>query len=465
MKRSKRRHLQSAIPMAAAIEICEARQLLSGTDIVSIGTQVTVGEVGSVSANLIYKQDAFLAGNKTPISLMISVNLSSGQTGSTHNGPLYVNPIFDPGDFSYWVDDITSGENRVASGTFRQMSTGTADISWLIEGHQYRIFARSLQRWSPPAYFGYMSETTLRPLRDSTTLEGAGLSVILPSASVYRTDSEVISFDALQRVTSYTIRITDRQNSRVVYTFTHDTFSRVSLSDELASVTIPPGSYSAQIRSTIYTATQVDSTNPLFGTTGTTTETDWSAPMNFTIAAPAVQITAGTGGTVDATPVIEWTAVPNASSYGIWISRAGSTAPVYWKAGIKTLQHELSRALPIGEYQLWVRAKLYGGGVSMWGQATTLTIGPRPVVTAMTSQTLNWNPVIGATRYEVWIEYLGRASPATKKVVNRSNLTETSFAIPQNLPAGQYRYWIRAFRDEGTAADRSAWSALHSFTV
>ena len=270
--------------------------------------------------------------------------------------------------------------------------------------------------WTPPTYFGFQSIAHLRPLRDATSLQDAGFETVIPAVSTFASasDWDLPVFVDLQRVTSYTIQITNRQSGQVVYSLIHDVNSSVTLSDELEGVTIPPGSYSAQIRSTTYTATQVDSTNPTSGTTGITTETDWSVPVNFTIAAPAIQITAGIGETVDATPVIEWAAVPNAQSYGIWIGRPGSNQPVYWAAGIRTLQHEVSRALPIGEYELWVRAKLYGGGATIWGAATKLTIGPGPVVSNMTPQTLNWNAAIGATRYEVWVDYLGGSSPATK---------------------------------------------------
>ena len=457
MTRSKRRRLRSVIPVAAAIEICEPRQLLSGTDTLTIlGRQAPVGDVKFVGVNLFYDEDAFLVGDTNSFLLQISVGLTydSGSPRLSNN----------PGYMQYWIDDMTSGQNRVASGEFSELSGSVTDMSWLIEGHQYRIFARSTQRWSLPAYFGYIS-TSLRPLRDATTLSGAGFSVILPLKSTYDTNSDISRFGVLKGIRNYTIQITDRQTNRVVYSLTRGVNESVSLSDQLAGLVIPPGSYAAQIRSTIYTATEKNAQNSSSLAPGTTTETDWSDPINFVIGVPPVQITTGAGKTVDATPSIGWNPVPNAMSYEVWIGRAGSNQPVYWKPGITTIQHDVASALPIGEYQLWVRAKLYGGSMSLWGTARNLTIGARPVVASMTPRTLNWHYSVGATRYEVWIDYLGGASPARPKIVHETNVAGSPFTLPRNLPTGEFRYWIRAIRNEGDTVYRSAWSLPHSFNL
>lgn len=72
---------------------------------------------------------------------------------------------------------------------------------------------------------------------------------------------------------------------------------------------------------------------------------------------------------------------------------------------------------------------------------------------------LTWQPVAGATRYEVWFS---RIFPNASRIYLDSNVTTTSWLPPANLDPGQFRYWVRAFNAADVA---SPWSAAKNFQV
>ncbi|MCA9050831.1 MAG: hypothetical protein KDA89_18965, partial [Planctomycetaceae bacterium] len=76
-----------------------------------------------------------------------------------------------------------------------------------------------------------------------------------------------------------------------------------------------------------------------------------------------------------------------------------------------------------------------------------------------TQPTITWQPVTGAVRYEVWFS---RIAPAEARVYSFTNLTTTSWTVPEALPPALYRFWMRGFDAAGTAGE---WSAPQSFEV
>jgi len=83
-----------------------------------------------------------------------------------------------------------------------------------------------------------------------------------------------------------------------------------------------------------------------------------------------------------------------------------------------------------------------------------------PIGSALAAKpTLSWQPVPGATRYEIWFS---RTFPYVARVYLASNVTTTSWSPPAAQGAGLYRYWVRAF---DAANHSSLWSAPKSFQV
>ena len=73
--------------------------------------------------------------------------------------------------------------------------------------------------------------------------------------------------------------------------------------------------------------------------------------------------------------------------------------------------------------------------------------------------TLSWQPVAGATHYEIWFS---RTFPIAQRIYLDSNVTTTSWTPPIDLESGFFRYWVRAL---DAAGHSSTWSAANSFQV
>lgn len=70
---------------------------------------------------------------------------------------------------------------------------------------------------------------------------------------------------------------------------------------------------------------------------------------------------------------------------------------------------------------------------------------------------IRWQPVAGATRYELVI-----ATSSMAPVITQSQLTDTQYQPDANLAPGNYRVWLKAFDDRGKETLRSG---IFSFTV
>ena len=86
-----------------------------------------------------------------------------------------------------------------------------------------------------------------------------------------------------------------------------------------------------------------------------------------------------------------------------------------------------------------------------------VAIPPSPLTTGLQ---LEWSPVQGADRYIIQVDNL---TTGETRVIRQDDLTDSSFLYTGSLPAGQYRFWVRAIRN----ADPSEgfWSVAVDFTV
>ena len=86
----------------------------------------------------------------------------------------------------------------------------------------------------------------------------------------------------------------------------------------------------------------------------------------------------------------------------------------------------------------------------------TLQIGVAPVV-QVTGRTISWQPVNGATRYELWVNRIDADNNATLgRVMHDDQMLATSATLPSD--AGTYRIWVRAIRNEAGETYISNWS-------
>jgi len=422
-----------------------------------------------LGVGILYDESQFAAGERQATGLIFGFEFGSGQYRTDGNSQIGF-PAFD-----IWIDDLTSGEEEVFRGSFAELGAiGRSELQeWLHDGHDYRIFVRNVQvrgsgppgQWSDGHRFSFLSEARLAPLRDATSFRDAGFRTINPAHALARyfvpIDLGSWQYRDLQGIDQTEIEITNLTSGEVVerLVLTPGQNRGQDLGEFFPDTPTLPGRYAARLRTRVWTA------DPGSVGTGTTAYTAWSAPVNFNIYVPPVQVTGGTGSTIDATPTISWSRVTNAASYEVWIGRPGENQPVYQRTGIRGRTHEVATALPDGDYNVWVRAHLVGVGVSAWGDAASLTIGAPPVLQQTAARTVSWNAVNGATRYEIWVDSLGGASQPGAQVVHETTWRRTTYSLNRSLPAGEYRVWVRAIRTERREVYRSAWSASLTIQV
>ncbi|MFO0977185.1 MAG: ubiquitin-activating E1 FCCH domain-containing protein [Planctomycetaceae bacterium] len=207
---------------------------------------------------------------------------------------------------------------------------------------------------------------------------------------------------------------------------------------------------------------------------------DWSAAYNFEVAT-AVEITRPKGATFQNSQKVTVAVIgtPTSGSYvlefNVW-NAAGNSATTYRTAAIpyavaapaNATAAEI-RSLMNAQVQAAVRA-IPGFGAAV---VTTSGVGPNYAheillkgvtkrVTVDSTETLNpgtisvsttqakgitleWEPVEGATHYEVWVSKRGVANEKTA-LFNVKYLTTTSYELPSLLATDDYVFWVRARR-------------------
>jgi hypothetical protein len=148
--------------------------------------------------------------------------------------------------------------------------------------------------------------------------------------------------------------------------------------------------------------------------------------------------------------VLRWAELTGATAWDIWVDGLSPrVSRLVYQSDITGNSFKLPE-LPIGNYSWWARARNAARHYTPWTARGALTITDR--VTGITSPaaefsselTLNWNPIPGATAYDVWVDDRTRnTSPAHRN----QNVLTNSIRIPALLPAIT-RIWIRA-KDNG----------------
>ena len=165
-------------------------------------------------------------------------------------------------------------------------------------------------------------------------------------------------------------------------------------------------------------------------------------------------------------PTLTWNPLAGAVKYDLWIdNRATGQSQYVREPNLTTTSWTPSLDLPIGLYRAWIRGIDADGVPASWSQAIEFQVSPRAVLTPMvklqpTSRpTIQWNPLAGAVRYDLWIN---NRTTGQIQFVRDENLTTTSWTPSTDLPIGVYRVWIRGIDAAGILA---SWSLAVEFTV
>ncbi|MBC7968332.1 MAG: hypothetical protein H7Z17_20695 [Fuerstia sp.] len=141
----------------------------------------------------------------------------------------------------------------------------------------------------------------------------------------------------------------------------------------------------------------------------------------------------------------------------------GIPTTIYSRTGLTGTSHLLTTPLNTGSYI-----------VAIVGRSTTGLTTPEPLAevnlvigfpggqyqapTYPENRTLAWGAVAGATHYDLQVDYLGPNQAAENSIYRNSAAMGTSQVLPNSLPLGNYRAWIRSVRVEGGYTFYGTWT-------
>ncbi len=175
-------------------------------------------------------------------------------------------------------------------------------------------------------------------------------------------------------------------------------------------------------------------------------------------------ITSPVGSVTSQRPLIEWTAVPDAVSYIVWIGNSSGGQLPLVQSTSTTTSFQPTVDLGIGKIEAYVRGVLSDGTKLPWSAAQRFTIVtqvvPNPINPVQTNPrpTITWPAITGATRYEVDVDDISR----NNFNFVRTFVTTTSWTPALDLGIGLYRFYARAVAADNTPA---TWSSLLDFTI
>ncbi len=269
---------------------------------------------------------------------------------------------------------------------------------------------------------------------------------ITPPPEGIRVTSGVINWDRMTAPSGFHLQIISRRDQSII-------IDR-EIASRSTSVSVPklsPGSYTIRLNA-VYQ----------FSRFGIYTSIWKEAPHE--VFHSAVQLTSDSTPTANATPLISWKAVPQATSYEISIGPADKSKPVYQRSlpASAGISHQVTEPLTAGTYKFWIRAHFADKTRSAWGPGQTIEIRPAPQV-SIDGQNIFWTPVKAATQYELWIDFRSIDDSVQPRFIHERTLAQTAFQLPSQLGSGEYRVWVRAIRSESGSPYVGRWSAMQTF--
>lgn len=210
---------------------------------------------------------------------------------------------------------------------------------------------------------------------------------------------------------------------------------------------------------------------------------DWSAGSTFDVTRPQITGPAlATGSTLDSTPTITWTDI-DANQYQVWLTQLSGTdvsgnvltAPQLIVNTVVTGTSFVAPELGNGVFRVWTRGVDDDGEAGLWSDGYTfrkdLRSGPikeAPInAVNQTDRTpiFQWEAVEGASYYDLWVNMVGGASQIIRvqdipHVEGAESITYTD--TDTLLFSAVYRWWVRAFNDDGQATN---WGTSAEFFV
>lgn len=153
-------------------------------------------------------------------------------------------------------------------------------------------------------------------------------------------------------------------------------------------------------------------------------------------AGPVVTIpgaVTGAGGQLEITNPrnpIAWTAIPNATSYDVWVSDVESRVRTLLAAGLPSQFQEFTPSVDyqLGESRIWVRANFADSTSTNWSAPVEVLLKTTPSLTIAAGKVdgnqtpITWTSVNGARAFEIFVS-------------NQTDLSSTVYRVPNQVVA------------------------------
>lgn len=187
----------------------------------------------------------------------------------------------------------------------------------------------------------------------------------------------------------------------------------------------------------------------------------WSEAAEFSTGS-RTKVSTPRGTINTAIPVFSWPSVPDAESYEIYVSRAGTPGALYRQAGLSSTTYQ-SPVLTAGDYKVWIRSTTPAGRV--WGSGIAFTVETDAVsrfTTPISPDTpglatrpqFSWRPTSETASYDIYL-HNGETS------ILQTGLSNLTWTPDTDLAKGEWTWSIRP----QTATGAGQWSVPLSFNT
>lgn len=348
-------------------------------------------------------------------------------------------PVLDATGYELTVHNLTTGQMNVISQ--KNLPTSSYRAVEVLGTGTYRATVRAFLSVSVPGQapvvdYGYFS-TAL----DFTVLAAPG--VVTPVSGGTFDRSPTLSWTRITGAITYDVMVRNVQTKVIVFRDQSVPSTSIRIPQDL-----PNANYEVLVRA---------QSGRFYS--------NWSASRFFAVGASPDITSPLANEKAGAQPKFVWTSITGAERYQVRVLNRDTNAYVIQVSSVTGTSYTPTTKLPLGEYQVTVRAISSLGDITNWSTPVNFVGGAAPVISRPTNNSVSgakpsiaWSAVLGATAYNVKIVNL--ANNVT--VVSTGNLTSTVFTPSTNLAAGKYRIWVRAVSAQGHLSN---WSTAVDITV
>jgi len=334
------------------------------------------------------------------------------------------NTVAGASRYELWVDDIDRGRSQVIRQT--ELSTSNFTPSNRLSFGRYRAWVRAFD------------------IEDRPTPWSAARTFRIQTAPQFTNDIQntpnprpQLRWNAAAEVDHYELWI--RGLGRNPDPYIHET--QLTSTQFTFAADLPIGTYYAWVR----------------GVYGDDSATPWSAADHFRVVTSPV-ITGPLGRTADRTPAFSWQGVVGADHYELWVNNTSTgQSRLIHETDITSTDFVPATDIPTGAYRAWVRGVDLQGLSARWSAChmfvvtvdTPAIVAPQGTVSGAPI-VFEWTAVADASRFELWVRNM---TTGQDRVIHDTNLTSTQHTHNEQLSAGDYRIWVRAFDANGIAGE------------